>query len=268
MILVQIQGNDMYAHVYRSTDKREKVERRVDNERDKLTSEVTKLCRREFFCEADALSDMNLFLTSHSSMLVSVELKVISEVSLKRVRGRPGKNAKPPEEITRWTIVSDGISRKEDVITHEVEKSSKFCLLTNISPAERAGKEILLLYKGQSHVERQFSLLKEPLVAATIFLETPERIKALMTMFYFSVLMHGILKVISHIELEKEPSPPRLGAENRPLIRPTSDSLMWILDMFSVVSQKGSITIESKASERAKDLPLILKLVRFDPEFL
>ena len=89
-----------------------------------------------------------------------------------------------------------------------------------------------------------------------------------MTMLYFSVLMHGILRVISHIELEKEPIPPRLGVENRPLIRPTSDSLMWILDMFSVVSQKGSILIESKAAERAGDLPLILKLVRFDPEFL
>jgi len=268
MIPVQILGNNMYAHVYRSTDKRAKVERRVESEREKLISEVTKLCRREYFCEADALSDMNLFLTSHSSMLVSVELKVISEVSLKRGRGRPGKNAKPPEEIIRWTIVSHEISRKEDVIAHEVEKASTFCLLTNISPEERSGKDILLLYKGQSHVERQFSLLKEPLVAATIFLETPERIKALMTMLYFSVLMHGILRVISHIELEKEKTPPRLGVENRPLIRPTSDSLMWILDMFSVVSQKGSILIESKAAERAGDLPLILKLVRFDPEFL
>lgn len=268
MIPVKIQGNDMYAHVYRSTDKRAKVERRVDSEREKLISEVTKLCRREFFCEADALAEMNLFLTSHSSMLVSVELRVISEVSLKRGRGRPGKNTKTPEEIIRWTIVSHGISRKEDLITHEVEKASTFCLLTNISPNEKSGKEILLLYKGQSHVERQFSLLKEPLVAATIFLESPERIKALMTILYFSVLMHGILRVISHIELEKEQTPPRFGVENRPLIRPTSDSLMWILDIFSVVSQKGSILIESKASERAGDLPLILKLVRFDPEFL
>jgi transposase len=186
-------------------------------------------------------------------MLVSVELGVISEIILKRGRGRPAKNAKPPEEITRWAIVSHGISRKEDVITREVEKALTFCLLTNISAHKKSGRDILLFYKGQSHVERQFSLLKEPLIAATIFLETPERIKALMTILYFSVLMYGILRVISHIELEKEQTPPRLGVENRPLIRPTSDSLMWILDMFSVVSQKGSILIESKTSERAGD---------------
>ena len=268
MIPVQIQGTDMYAHVYRSTDKRAKVERKVDSEREKLVSGVTQICRREYFCEADALADMNLFLTSQSSQMVSVELEVITDISIKRGRGRPGKNAKPPEEVTRWKIVSHGISRREDVIVHEVEKASTFCLLTNLSPSERSGKEILLLYKGQSHVERQFSLLKEPLVAATIFLETPERIKALMTMFYFTVLMHGILRVISHIELEKERTPPKLGAEKRPLIRPMSDTLMWILDNYSVISQKGSIIIESKASDRAGDLPFVLKLVRFDPEFL
>ena len=269
MIPVQIQGTNMYAHVYRSTDKRAKVERRVDNEREKLASDVTQICRREYFAR------LMPWLIWTSSSLPTLcrwfqwNLKWIPEkISMKRGRGRPGKNVKPPEEITRWKIVSHGISRREDLITHEVEKASTFCLLTNISPIERSGKEILLLYKGQSHVERQFSLLKEPLVAATIFLETPERIKALMTMFYFAVLMHGILRVISHIELEKERIPPRLGAEKRPLIRPMSDTLMWILDMFAVISQKGSIIIESKSSDRAGDLPLILKLVRFDPDFL
>ena len=28
---------------------------------------------------------------------------------------------------------------------------------------------------------------------------------------YFSILMHGILRVVSHIELNKEVYPPRLG---------------------------------------------------------
>jgi len=160
------------------------------------------------------------------------------------------------------------MKRKEDVIANKIENASTFCLLTNIKPSEKASKDILQLYKGQGHVERQFSLLKEPLLAATIFLETPERIKALMTLLYFSVLMHGILRVISHIELGKEENPPRMGVEKRPLIRPTSDTMIWILDMYTVVSQKGSIRIESRDPDRTKDLPLLLKLVRFDPKFL
>jgi hypothetical protein len=80
--------------------------------------------------------------------------------------------------------------------------------------------------------------------------------------------MHGILRVISHIELEKEDTPPKLGVEKRPLIRPTSDTVIWILDMYTAVSQKRSIRIESKDPERAKDLLLLLRLVRFDPAFL
>ena len=268
MIPVAVYSNKMYAHVYRTTDKRAKIEHKVNQEQNKLTSEVVQLGKREFYCEADALAEMDSFLKLHSNLMISVDLAVVSEVILKKPRGRPGKNAKPPQKITMWRIISNGMKRKEDVIVNKIENASTFCLLTNINPSEKASKDILQLYKGQGHVERQFSLLKEPLLAATIFLETPERIKALMTLLYFSVLMHGILRVISHIELGKEENPPRMGVEKRPLIRPTSDTMIWILDMYSVVSQKNSIRIESRDPNRTKDLPLLLKLVRFDPKFL
>lgn len=268
MIPVTVFGKEMYAHVYRTTDKRAKIEHKVDKEQNALTSDLTKLCKREFYCEADALAEMNSFLNLRSNLMINVDLAVVSEIIFKRPRGRPGKNAKPPEKITMWRIISHGMKRKEDIIANKIESASIFCLLTNISPYEKTSKNILQLYKGQGHVERQFSLLKEPLVAATIFLETPERIKALMTLLYFSVLMHGVLRVISHIELGKEKKPPKLGVEKRPLIRPGSDTVIWILDMYTAVSQKGSIRIESKDLERANDLPLLLKLVRFDPDFL
>jgi len=268
MIPVTVYGNEMYAHVYQTTDKQAKIEHKVEQEQKKLTLEIVQLGKREFYCEADALAEMDSFLKQHSNLMISVDLAVVSEEFLKRPRGRPGKNANPPQRITMWRIISNGTERKEELIATEIKNASTFCLLTNISPSEKASKDILLLYKGQGHVERQFSLLKEPLLASTIFLESPERIKALMTILYFSVLMHGILRVISHIELGKEKNPPRMGVEKRPLIRPTSDTVIWILDMYAVVSQKGSIRIESKDPDRVKDLPLLLKLVRFDPKFL
>lgn len=268
MIPVNVYGNEMYVHVYRTTDKRAKIERKVDQEEDTLTSEITKLCRREFYCEADAVAEVNSFLKSHASFMFEIDLSVVSEVTFKNPRGRPGKNSRPPQEITRWKVISHGLKRKEENISDEVEKASTFCLLTNLDPTEKGSKDVLLLYKGQSHVERQFSLLKEPLIAATIFLETPERIKALMTILYFSILMHGILRVISHIELKKEANPPRLGNENRPLVRPSSDTMLSILDLFTVVSLKGTMVIESKNKRKAKELPLLLNLVRFDPKFL
>ena len=161
-----------------------------------------------------------------------------------------------------------GIKRKEEVIEEEIRKKSTFSLLTTVSPEERSSREILLLYKGQNNVETQFSLLKEPVMAATIFLETPERIKALMMLIYVSVLMHGIIRVIAHIELEKEEKPPRWGYENRPLVRPTSHTLLRILGTFSLVSNGESLEIEAKDPGKAKELRKILEMVRFDPGFM
>ena len=129
-------------------------------------------------------------------------------------------------------------------------------------------REILLHYKGQNKVEHNFMLLKEPLVAATIFLEKPERIMALMTMLYFSVLMHGILRVIYHTELESLEDPPLINSNNRPLIKPNSDTVIWILSLFTMIFSEYQIHIEAKMTERIDQIGLILQLVRFDREYV
>ena len=265
---VTLYGTDMYAHVYKTTEKRTKVEKKVLLEQESVQKEVTKLSKREFVCEEDAVIEMNRFLQSHSKLMSEVELTVKSEITLKKPRGRPGKNPKPPEEIVRWKVELVEIRRKEEEIEEEIKKKSTFTLLTPISPEEKSSREILLLYKGQNNVETQFSLLKEPVMAATIFLETPERIKAMMMLIYVSVLMHGIIRVIAHSELEKEEVPPRWGYENRPLVRPTSHTILRILGTFTLVSNGKSIEIEAKEPGKAKELRKILKMVRFDPEFM
>ena len=185
---------------YKTTDKKEKIERKVAKEQDKLTANLKKVCKKEFFCEADAVSEMNAFLSSCSNLMIEPDLDVVCEVTLKKPRGRPGKNPKPPTEITKWKIVHQGTKRKEEKITYEIEKASTFCLLTNIPPHEKSSREVLLLYKGQSCVESLFSVLKRPVMASTIFLKNPKRIEALMLILYFGLLLHGILQIISHIE--------------------------------------------------------------------
>ena len=157
---------------------------------------------------------------------------------------------------------------KEGKIENEIKKASTFSLLTNVSPSEQSSWETLLLYKKQNHVESLFSILKQPMMAETIFLEKSERIQALMTLLYFSVLLHGILRVISHIELEKEENPPRWGLDRRKIIRPTSQTMLGILAMFTLVSIDGAMTIDANHFEMRKDLGKILKVVRFDPAFL
>lgn len=200
--------------------------------------------------------------------MVYAKLTVQKVESLKRGRGRPGKNSKPPVLVVSWKIVCEEIRRNEQKIEEKRRKLSTFALLTNISADDVSSRDILLHYKGQIKVENNFKLLKEPLLAATIFLEKPERIMALMSMLYLSVLMHGILRVITHIELEKFETPPKINSNNRPLIRPSSDAMIWILSLYTLVSEEEGYYIESIMPERKKQIPIIFQLTRFDLEFI
>jgi hypothetical protein len=89
-----------------------------------------------------------------------------------------------------------------------------------------------------------------------------------MVMLYFGLLLHGILRVISNIELEKEENPPRWGSGRRPLIRPSSHTMLMVLGMFRVTVQEGRIEIVSGIYEMDRELSRILKIVRFEPEFM
>jgi transposase len=263
-----VHGFDLYVHVYKTTDKTGKIERKVAKEIDKLAGDLKKVLKKEFACEADAVSEMNLFLSSCSGLMVEPVLDVVCEVTLKKPRGNPGKNPKPPTEVIKWKMVNPEIKRKEDKIAKEIEKASTFCLLTNIPPDEKSSREVLLQYKGQSCVESLFSVLKRPVMASTIFLKNPKRIEGLMLILYFGLFLHGILRVISNIEVEKEEEPPRWGSERRPLVRPSSHMMLRVLGMFRVTVQDGTIEIIAGIDEINDELNRILKVVRFDPAFM
>jgi len=267
-IQTRAHGFEVCVHVYKTTEKREKVERDVAREKERLGKEITRFCKEEFFCEKDAVVAMDSFLTSHSHLMIEAALEVVREVTYKKPRGRPGKNPKPPEEEIRWKIVDLGMNRKEEVIKAKIEKASTFCLITNTKPEEKSSREILMTYKGQSNVERQFSILKQPLMADTIFLEKPERIEALMVLIYFAALLQGILRLISRIELEKEKEPPRWGNERRAVTRPTARTMLWILGKFTVIQKDGMTIIDATEREMEKEFEKILRVVRFDSAFL
>ena len=267
-IPVDVFGMACSAHVIRKCGKSTKVEEKITSEKEVLLTELKKITKKRFVCEPDATREMAIFVETHSDGLVLPVLSVETEVTTKQPRGRPGKTKKIPQIITQWRIECTGVSLQSGLIQEETNKSATFILLTNIHPDKKSSKEILVQYKSQSKVERNFTLLKDPLVAATIFLEKEERIEALMCLLYFSVLMHGILRVITRIELAHEIEPPRINSNNRPLIRPSSDTMIWILSLFMVISNQNRFEIVPLMKDRGEQLPLILRLVRFDPDFM
>ncbi|HWQ42507.1 MAG TPA: IS1634 family transposase [Desulfosporosinus sp.] len=265
---VAIYGIHCFIHLYQTSDGEKKVQRAIEKAMNSLNEALSILQKKEFACEPDAIAEVNRFTKEFSSNLVYADLVITKTESLKRPRGRPGKNSKPPVVVVSWKVSYRQILRNESNIEEKRQKASTFALLTNIPPEQLSPSEILLQYKGQNKVEHNFMLLKEPLVAATIFLEKPERIMALMTMLYFSVLMHGILRVIAHTELESLEKPPNINSNNRPLIRPNSDTVVWILSLFTMISDDNRIYIEAKMTDRMDQIGLILQLVRFDTEFI
>jgi transposase len=244
------------------------VEKKVNKARNELKPILQELEKRQFACEPDALAEKERFLKGYSKTLVYPELHVVYEEEVKQPVGRPSKNPKAPILVKIWKIQTITIERNEAVITQRKRKASTFSLLTNISLEEMGSGDILMSYKGQGKVEQNFKILKEPLMAATIFLEKDTRIASLMTMLYFSALLHGILRVLTHIELEKLPEPPRINSNDRPLVRPTSDTMIWLLSLFAIRSSDEGYEICSIVSKRREQAALLYKLTRFDLDFI
>ena len=74
--------------------------------------------------------------------------------------------------------------------------------------------------------------------------------------------------VITHIELESFETPPKINSNNRPLVRPNSDTIVWILSLFTLVSGEDGYYIESKVSDRKGQISTIFQLTRFDLDFI
>ena len=259
-------GHPMWVHVYRKKEAEKHLERYLSEERKKFETDLDALTSKEFMCEPDALTELETFVKNHKKSIYSSELSLESTTEEKRPVGRPSKIPKPPVIETTWSFSAGEIRSDEEKIERKRRKIDSFCLLTSISPEEMNNREVLLSYKRQNVVESMFALLKESLLASTIFLEKPERIEALMTILYFSVLMHGILQLITRNRIEKLPTAPKIGPENRPLIRPKSNTVLNILENFEFVTIDGVLkNIRSKQRKRSGQLDLMMYLVDFDP---
>lgn len=261
----QVFGLSFWIHIYRSGDAERRLQSKIEKDRAKFESDLKILTDREYACEPDANTDLVAFLKSHSKSFFSVSLSAASWVNEKNPVGRPSAKPKQKNIEVVWAVSAGQILQNEGKIELQRQKDESFCLLTNIDPDTLGSKEVLLRYKAQHKVEHNFSVLKMPLLASTLFLERPERIEAMMTLLYFSVLMHGILQVISRSRIATCEEPPRLGTDNKPLIRPKSETMLNILAMFEIISNGDAVSIRSKAPERRTQLDQLLYLVDFSP---
>jgi transposase len=112
--------------------------------------------------------------------------------------GRPARGVEPEEVRYRPEAP---IERDREAIDQELERAGRYLLATNDglevmdSEGEQglSAEELLREYKDQSHVERGFKFLKDPLFfASSLFVKSPRRVAAIAMVMGLCVLVYAL----------------------------------------------------------------------------
>lgn len=104
--------------------------------------------------------------------------------------GRPGPNTKYRKEVKRRYDIR--VQENRHAIEAAEKQDGVFPLVTN--DRDRSVKDVLLTYKRQSQVEKRFSQLKTQFEVAPVFLKSVHRVVALLTIYYFALLLQALLE--------------------------------------------------------------------------
>lgn len=118
-----------------------------------------------------------------------IESDVIKVRKQKR-RGRPSKNT--CYKITGKTIYRLCFKKNKKAIKKEERTDGIFPLITNIK--DMSMKQILKHYKYQPNIEKRHTYFKSVLEVAPVFLKTPERIEAIMFLYFLSLLIYALVE--------------------------------------------------------------------------
>jgi len=137
--------------------------------------------------------------------------------------GRPGKN-------TRYRkldipIILFEVKERADTIQADARCDGVFAMITN--DVGRSPEELLGVYKYQPFLEKRNEQLKSVLCVAPVFLKRPERVAALLFVYFMALLVYSLIeretrRAMSAQGLESIP----LYPEGRPCKAPTADGVM------------------------------------------
>lgn len=196
---------------------------KLDKQEEELKKDIKALEKKDFVCEPDAREEWERFKMAHKKSLFNYIADFHEIKTEKRAPGNPGKYPKPAKIEITWQILATIDGEDVDAALKAKHQEECFVLITNIERAEADGIEILREYKEQSIVEIQFRLMKEPAIASTIFIKTPERINALVMLLNISLLVRALIQYkIRKSVNEASEELPHIGWDNRKLKNPTT----------------------------------------------
>jgi transposase len=123
----------------------------------------------------------------------------------------------------RYVLEGGAVERTEE-IERAREEAGCFVLLTNVpTEGEMAHTpfEVLAAYKEQHGIERNFGVLKDPLIVNDLFLKRPDRIEVLGFILLLSLLTWNLMEHVLRAHLKKTDSTIS-GWDRKPTTKPTT----------------------------------------------
>lgn len=240
----------------KSSDKQNQDENirrsRIDRTVEELTSLQNQSHRGHKHLES-ALK--NIFHENHSERYFHWQIISRSEESYKQShRGRPRSDTTYRKiEKVAYTF---SWSHNQDTIRYDSRSDGLFPLVTNRT--DPAGK-ILEIYKYQPRLEKRHEQLKSVYHVAPVFLKHPERIEALLFLYFLALLMTSLMERTVRLAMkEKEIESLPIYPEQRECRKPTADK---ILDLFRDVRKQTILKNKTPLEVIPDDLNEIQKQV-------
>lgn len=204
------------------------VERQISKAEKTLKKALYHLQAQRFDCQKDAEKVLNqLTKKQHYHDLISMTLTPHHKYEGK---GRPVAGA--PIQSTQWQINAE-IQINEEKRCRRIEQKSCFVIATNTNQKQLTHKGLLERYKAQSHVEKGFRFLKDPLFfVSSLFIKKPSRIDALLMIMTLALLVYSIAQRRLRIAITKH----KTSVPNQINQSITTPTMRWIFQCFEGIN--------------------------------
>jgi transposase len=192
--------------------------------------------------------------------------QIVTDVEESFKQHAPGR----PSATTTFRKIEKEIYRltwcqKADRIQQDARYDGIFPLISN---RHEPARQILEYYKFQPHLEKRHEQLKSVYNVAPVFLKNPQRIEALLLLYFLGMLVCALIERTVRKEMEKRQiSSIPIYPEGRPCKAPTADKLM---DLFADVRlqhiYKKSKVIQTVPDNLTQTQRLVLGLIGLKPE--
>jgi len=223
---VTIEGENYRAVVIQTDQLDKRRTKAIENKRFKekaLTEKTIKAAAKTtYHCLGDASKALETLTrknkNSHWHITGSVEQTSVY------APGRAPANGQRKIVATKY---HHRLQPEENTFLYEqkLKKAGCFVMITNTAKDKMPAREVLRTYKQQYGVEKNFSFLKEPLIANDTFLKKPSRIDALTFILLVSLMIWNLMQ--RELRNSEQVRTGQLNDLNRkPTKRPTSYLLM------------------------------------------